>query len=168
MLRASRAEVGLFEEVEHDDRATGQALVVILAVSIASGFGSGLGTLTSGDLARAITVLGVGAVAGLMSWALFAATIYVIGTRFFGADATWSETLRTLGFASTPLLLTVFGFVPFLGRAVVLVGVCWSIWLGFIAVRAALDISSLRTLATIILALGPPVALNAVLYQPAL
>lgn len=37
MLRAARLDIALYEEVEADTTATGQALLVVLIVSLASG-----------------------------------------------------------------------------------------------------------------------------------
>ena len=50
MLRAAKLDSMLFEEVEHDPGATGQALAVVLLSSAAAGLGSpmggGLGAMT--------------------------------------------------------------------------------------------------------------------------
>lgn len=168
VFRAARAEVALFEEVEHDTRASTEALAIVVIVSTASGLGGALRNLPSVDAARAIIGVLLAVVAGLISWALFAAVTYAIGEYFLGAEATWGEMLRTLGYAASPLILAAFGFVPLLGGLLVTVGIAWSIYLGFVAVRSALDISSTKAIATILLAIIPPVALNAALYQPVL
>ena len=168
VLRAVRAEVALFEEVEHDARATTEALAIVVTVSVASGLSGILRNLASADAARAIIGLALGVLVGLVSWALFAAVTYAIGEYFLGAEATWGELLRTLGYAASPLLITGLGFVPLLGGLLVAVGIAWSIYLGFVAVRSALDISSGKAIVTILLAIVPPVALNAALYRPVL
>jgi hypothetical protein len=58
--------------------------------------------------------------------------------------------LRTLGFANTPALLRVFGFIPILGGLIAFVGSVWSLIAGVIAVRQALDFSTWRAIGTCI------------------
>ena len=168
LFRAVRAEVALFEEVEHDPRASAEAFAIVVTVSMALGFGGALKTLAGTDASRLVTGLALGVMVGLISWTLIAAATYAIGEYFLGAEATWGELLRTLGYASSPLILGGFGFVPFLGGLLVAVAVLWSIYLGFVAVRSALDISSTKTIATILLAVIPPLVASAVLYRPVL
>lgn len=165
-FRAVRGEVALFEEVEHDARATVEAVAIVVTVSAATSLGGALRSMAATDAPRAILVLALGVVVGLISWALFAAATYAIGEYFFGAKATWGEMLRTLGYAASPLLLAGFAFVPLVGGILGIVGLAWSIYLGFLAVRSALDVSSAKAVVTILLAIIPPVALNVVLYQP--
>ena len=42
MIRAARLDTSLYEEVEHDQSATSQAMQVVLIVALASGIGSAL------------------------------------------------------------------------------------------------------------------------------
>lgn len=137
VLRAAKLEAALYEEVEADHGALGQSAAVVVLSSVAASFGAG------GH--RGVGGLVVGIAAALVSWAVWACLIYVIGTRLLPETETRSdpgELLRTLGFASAPGLLRVLGVIPGLGRAVTAVVSLWVIAATVVAVRQALDYRS--------------------------
>ena len=146
MIRAARLEVPLYEEVEADTRATNQALLVVVIVAIAAGIGQ---ALVGGNI---IGRLIFGVLNALIGWAVWSYVVYFVGTRFMGGTATYGELLRTLGFAESPGVLYVFGFIPILGGLIGLIAFIWSIVGGFIGTRQALDIDNGKTLITIIVA----------------
>ena len=75
MIGAAKLDVHVFEEVEADSGATGQAAGVVLLTSLAGGIGSvGLG---AGGLGLFI----IGAIAALIGWVTWAFTTYIIGPR---------------------------------------------------------------------------------------
>jgi hypothetical protein len=129
----------VYEDVEADRGATGQAVVVVLLSSAGGGLGAAaLGAQTAADVVT-------GVMASLIGWIAWAVLTYVIGTRFLPEPQTRADTgelLRTLGFASAPGILRIFAFVPFIGMP--LYGLTW-IWMlvtTVIAVRQALDYTS--------------------------
>jgi hypothetical protein len=71
--------------------------------------------------------------------------------------------LRPLGYAYTPLVIGIVGIIPTLGGIVILVAVLWTLYLAFIAIRAALDLETSRTLLTIVLSIIPAAIINLVL-----
>ena len=136
VLRAARLDRGLYEEVEHDRTATGQALGVVALSSVATGLGLGAG----------VPGILVGVVEGVIAWALWAALIYWIGARMLpepDTRADWGELARTLGFASAPGLLRVLGVVSAVAEIVFLVTAVWMLVATVVAVRQALDYRSL-------------------------
>src|ERR1700730_12746455 len=108
MMRAARLEVPLYEEVEADLTATNQALLVVALVAVASGIGAGIAGASSGRLLGALVG---GVLSGLLGWAVWSYVVYFVGTRFFGGTATYGELLRTLGFADSPGVLLILGFI---------------------------------------------------------
>lgn len=60
------------------------------------------------------------------------------------------ELLRALGFAQAPGVLMVLAFLPLAGLLTFVVGV-WTLAAGLVAIREALDISTLKALGTAIL-----------------
>jgi hypothetical protein len=80
-----------------------------------------------------------------------AGTIYVIGTQLFGATATWGEVLRTMGFASSPSILLILAVLPFFGSIIQVVVGFWALAAAVIAIRQALDVSTLKAILTGIL-----------------
>ena len=136
MIGAAKLDVRIYEEVEGDTNATGQAMGVVLLAALANAIGSGLGGLGP------FVVVGVGA---LIGWAISAFTIYIVGAKLLPESQTRAdvgELMRTMGFAQAPGLLRVLGSLPGVSSFVLF---CISIWLlvtMVVAVRQALDYSS--------------------------
>jgi hypothetical protein len=136
MVRAAKLDRAVYEELEKDRAATGQAAAVVVLVAVATGIGLGAG----------LRGLAVGLVAGLVAWALWAALIYWVGARMLPEPQTradWGELARTLAFASSPGALRILGIVPVLGDIVFVVTGIWMLVATVIAVRQALDYQSL-------------------------
>jgi len=166
MMRAAQGQVALFEEVEHDPSATTQALTVVVVVAVASGIGQALSQILTGHASGVVGGLIVGILQAVIGWAVFAGVTYFIGTKLFNADATWEEVLRTLGFSEAPNVLQILVFIPILGWLVAIAAGFWSLYLAFIAIRSALDISSGQTIGTILLAIIPTAIVIGILSAP--
>ena len=149
MIRAATLDISLYEEVERDEAATMEALVVVTIVAVASGIGAarkGPGNLVGGFVTTYV------------GWVIFAFLTYLIGTNLFRGTATFGEMLRTIGFASSPgvlSVLTIVGIVPCLGTPVAilvsLVVWVWRLVTTVVAVRQALDFDMARAVLTCIL-----------------
>jgi hypothetical protein len=139
MLGAAQLEAAVYEEVEADTTATSQAAAVVAIVAVASAIGALRGG--GGSILGAL----VGAFVG---WLIWSGVTYLIGTKIFGGTATWGELLRTLGFAQTPGVFLVLGFIPLLGWLVRVVVWVWMLVAGIIAIRQALDFGTGRAIAT--------------------
>ena len=137
MMGAAKLEVRIYKEVEVDTYATGQAMAVVVLSSIAQG----IGALAQGGLRG----LALGAVTALIGWCVWATIVYLIGTKILPEPQTRSdigELLRTTGFAASPGLLRVLGFVPGLGFLILVAVSVWMFMAMVIAVRQALDYDS--------------------------
>lgn len=137
IIRAAMLDVQLYEEVEADTGAIGQAMGVVVLSSIAAGIGS----IAIGGLGG---ILG-GTIAALIGWYVWAYLTYFIGTKFLPEPQTRAdlgELLRTIGFSSSPGLIRVLGIIPGLGNVVFLVASIWMLVAMIIAVRQALDYRS--------------------------
>ena len=137
IFRAAKLDSNLYEEVEADKGAMGQAMAIVVLSSIASGIG----------LYKIDGVSGIilGAIASLIGWYIWAYLTYFIGTKFLPEPQTHAdlgELLRTIGFSSSPGLLRVFYFIPNLGLLIYLISSLWMIVAMIIAVRQALDYKS--------------------------
>ena len=137
MVRAAKLDATLYEEVEGDRAAMGQAVTVVVLSAVATGVGAGR-HVGLGGLIILIVV-------ALVGWYIWAFLTYVIGTRILPEASTRAdhgELLRTIGFASAPGLLRVLGVIPGLrGLAFVVSGI-WMLVATVIAVRQALDYTS--------------------------
>ena len=137
MIGAAKLQVPTYEEVEHDRGATGQAALVVVLASLAAG----IGAMGGGS----ISFLLLNTVAALFGWLVWAALIWVIGTKMLPetqTEADIGQLLRTLGFAAAPGLLRVFGIIPVIGAIVWFVASLWMLATTVIAVRQALDYHS--------------------------
>ena len=142
MVGAAKLDVAVYEEVEADGTATGQAMGVVLLSSLAAGVGAA--ALGTGVI--------VSAVAALLSWVIWAYLTYLVGTRLFPEPQTEADTgqlMRTLGFAQSAGVLRVFGGVPVLGPLLLFIVSVWMLVAMVVAVRQALDYTSTWRAATV-------------------
>jgi hypothetical protein len=134
MIRAAKLDASLYEEVEADRGALGQATAVVVLASLAAGFGSVARGGVGGFL--------FGTIAALAGWYVWAFLTYWIGTRFLPepqTQADYGELLRTIGFSSAPGVIRVLGVIPALTGLVFLVASIWMLVAMVIAVKQALD-----------------------------
>ena len=137
MMGAAKLDTAVYEEVEADSSATRQAMAVVVVVSLATG----IGMLRTGDLVA--LVVGIPVSIGL--WALWAWITYLIGTTILKTDKTeanWGQLARTLGFAQSPGVLKVFGFIPGIGPLFFAIATIWQLVAMMIAIRQALEYTS--------------------------
>jgi len=137
IIRAARLDVQLYEEVESDKGATGQAVLTIILSSIAAG---------SANIARAgLSGVIIAILIALIGWFIWAFLVYIIGTKLLAEPDTSSdmgELLRTIGFSSSPGLIRVFGIIPGLEMLLFIASAFWMLIAMVIAVRQALDYKS--------------------------
>ena len=142
MIGAATLDVRIYEEVEHDQNATGQAAGVVALVAVAGAVGS-------------IGYGGFGVVGALLAafvgWAIWSAVTLVIGTKVFDGTADMGEMLRTLGFAQAPGVLYVLGLLPVVGWFVRPAIGIWMLVCGVVAVRQALDFTTGKAIGTVLI-----------------
>ena len=137
MIRAAKLDIDLYEEVEADTGAMGQAIGVVAL----SGIAAGIGSITQAGLIGIIA----GTILAIIGWFVWAYLTYFIGTEFLAEPQTSSnpgELLRTIGFSSSPGLIRILGIIPGLFGIVFVVAQIWMLVAMVIAVRQALDYSS--------------------------
>lgn len=142
MIGAATLSVPTYEEVEHDTSATGQAAGVVALVAIASAIG-GIGGGGPG-------IIG-GLVGAFVGWLIWSAVTLFVGTRLFSGTADMGEMLRTLGFAQSVGVLKVLGIVPLLGWIVSVAVPIWMLVCGVVAIRQALDFTTGKAIATVLI-----------------
>ncbi|MGD2215233.1 MAG: YIP1 family protein [Gemmatimonadales bacterium] len=143
MVGAATLNIATYEEVEHDQTATGQAAGVVALVAVASAIGSyGLGGVY-GSLGQLVSAF--------IGWVVWSAVTLLIGTKVFGGTADMGEMLRTLGFAQSVGVIKVLGIVPLLGWIAGLAAGIWMLVCGVVAVRQALDFTTGKAIGTVIL-----------------
>jgi len=137
MIRAAKLDANLYEEVEADEGAMGQAITVVLISSIAAG----IGNMSDGGW----SVFFLGTIGPLVGWFVWAYLTYLIGTKILPEPQTSSnpgELLRTIGFSSSPGVIRILAIIPALKGMAFFVSEVWMLIAMVIAVRQALDYSS--------------------------
>ena len=136
MIRASKLDVSLYEEVEADKSATVQAAIVVVLSSLAAGVGA---------ISLGASNFLMAPILSLISWYVWAYIIYFIGAKLFPEPTTKADhgqLLRTIGFSSAPGLIRVFGFTPELMSITFIGAAIWMLIAMIVAVRQALDYDS--------------------------
>lgn len=161
LMGASVLDIETYEEVEADRGATAQALIVVLASSLAGGIGA------SGfmhDREMLVQGIFIWTAVSLIAWAAWALLVFEIGGRLLPEPETSvdvGELLRTIGFSAAPGMLRVFGIVPELAMPVFILTTVWMLVAMIVAVRQALDYKSTAR-AVGVCALGLALALTIV------
>ena len=133
VVGAAKLNPAIYEEVEADKGATGQAMTVVVISAVAAAVGE-IGQGAMGALA--------GLIAALLGWVAWAFAIWLVGTKLLPAPETKSdmgELLRTIGFATSPGWFRVLGCIPLLHTFVMLGTWVWMLVPMVVAVRQALD-----------------------------
>lgn len=169
LLGALALDVAIYEEVESDRAATGQALAVVLLSSLAAGIG------WQGAHGISVPALLYVSAFALLLWAAWALVTYEIGARLLPGPQTRvdvGELLRTIGFAATPGLFRVLGVIGGVAIPVFIGSAIWMLAAMVVAVRQALDYTSTaRAVAVCVLGWILAIAIATVLglfYGPAL
>jgi len=136
MIGAARLDVGTYEEVKADSKATVQAIAVVLLSAAASGIGS----IRAGAL-YVFTAFGI----ALVAWVAWAFLTWLVGTKFLAEEETEADVgplVRTTGFAASPGILSALGWIPILGPVIINLAWLWVLAATVVAVRQALNYKS--------------------------
>jgi hypothetical protein len=148
----------VYEDVERDVDATSQAALVVAIVAVCAG----IGQLRDGGIPGLI----LGIIGAFVGWIVWAAITYWVGKTIFKTEntsVTLGEMLRTLGFAHSPGVLRILGFIPVLGPLASFVAAIWMLITGIVAIRVAMDFSTGRAIGTAIVGWLIAVVVGAVL-----
>lgn len=139
LIGAAALDAVIYEEVEADTSATGQAFIVVLLSSLAAGIGArGLVGMSIGNVIFISTL-------SLVAWATWALLVFEIGGRLMPEPQTRvdvGQLLRTIGFAATPGMLRIFGVLPGATIPAYVIAAVWMLLAMVVAVRQALDYKS--------------------------
>lgn len=137
LIGAAKLDAAVYEDVEADSSAMGQAIATVVLSSVAAGIGA-----YSDAGVRGMAVITLTALAG---WFLWAGLVYLVGVKIMPAAQTKSnmgELLRTIGFSSSPGLIRLVGIIPALSGLVTFVASLWMLAAMIVGVRQALDLES--------------------------
>lgn len=137
IIRASRLDVSLYEEVEADSTALLPAMLVVIISSLAAGFG----TVQQGGPKGIL----LGTATALAGWFVWSFLTFFIGTRILPepqTEADYGQLLRTIGFSSAPGIIRILGLIPVIGFMSFFISSIWMLAAMIVAVRQALDYTS--------------------------
>jgi hypothetical protein len=166
----------VFENIGQDPAATWQAAIIVGIVGFISAVSAAISSVIWGVAFRASN-LGLslidGAIADIgfrlpvlngpipaflstfvgayVSWLLWALVTWLIGEYIFQGDTGFAELARITGYAKAPQILSGLGFIPGIGWIARLVGWVWMLFATFFGVKQGLELSSGKTLLTVIL-----------------
>lgn len=156
LVAALKLDASVYEEVEHDRDALGQAAAVVALAGVASALGA-LGAV------GAVGILGA-IVLSFAAWLVWSGLVWLVGVKLFSHTSDFEELLRTLGFVAAPQLLYAIGIIPWAwlhGLIAVVVAVMTLV--AFVrCVRQALDVDTGRALFVSLLSIAAYVLLAAV------
>jgi hypothetical protein len=154
MWGAARLDADTYEEVEADRGSLRQAAVVVFAAAMAIGAArwvqdAGVGLPPAQILMR----VAVAILEPMVLWVGGSAVALMVGATFFRGPETesdFAEVLRTTGFAFAPALLRGLGALPppELGLAIDFAARAWVLVAVVVALRQALDFTTLRAIGT--------------------
>jgi len=136
VIRAIRLDPNVYLEIKENRTALGQALILILFSSIATGVGSVGGYVEKIPMAILTTC------AAWMIWICF---IYIFGARFFPERDTQTDLstlIRTIGFASAPGILKSLAFFPAVSGIILFGATVWMLGATAVATQGALGYTS--------------------------
>ena len=162
MIGAASFNVDVYEEVEADRSAMGQAVLVVVLVAVVNGV-----VLLAND--GGVDGLVFGIIGSLLTWAVWAGITMFVGTTIFNTPEThadWGQLARTTGFAQSPGVLGILGVIPFLGVLVLFAIPVWRLATMVVAVRQALDYTStLRAVGVVVVGFIPVLVVQAILFN---
>jgi hypothetical protein len=142
LFGAARLDIDVYEEVEADTSATGQAGLVVCLSAV---------SLAIGAHQAGLTFVGATLLREVLSWLIWSGITYLIGDKMLGGTATWGELLRTIGFAQGPGLFYALRAVPVLDTPVRAIVAAWKLVAVIVAIRQALDFGTGKAIATALL-----------------
>lgn len=154
LLQTVRFERDAFVWMDFEDRATGDALILValtsLGLTLASGFTVfGLISSTTG-----ISFLFGSLVSSAVFWLAYSGLVYFVVTRLFQASGTYALFLRIVGFAFPTMLLLIFTSRLGLGGLLgFLIGAAWFLAIVAQGVRYDSDLPIERALGAVGLAM---------------
>ncbi len=148
----------VYSEVEHDTSFTTTAWVIVAATAFLGSLGSTFGAGGFDQPVAGIVGVLVGAVVGIIGFAVGTAIIAWVGQTVFKAEVTFDELVRTLGLAYVWQAVGVLGIVGAFSPALTcvtapisLAAAIAGLFSWFIAAKEALDLDWTQTIITVLL-----------------
>ncbi len=154
LLQTIKLERDAFVWMDFNDRATGDAAILVVATQVLLSLGVGLSLL---NLLNPVTLIQV-LISGAFFWILYSAAVYAIVRYIFDGHGSFPVYLRVAGFAYPTLLLLVFSnYVSDNFIVILLLGAPWFV---VIVARGVTYIADLQVPKAFMAAIGGYVAVT--------
>ncbi len=113
VARILRTDFSAFDEIRSEPSATLAALLVVLVAGVFAGFGSWLWALQHSEFRGIdggevfLKSLVIGSMVQTAVWLLWVYLVYQVLARGYGAQLDFGELLRSMGFAFSPVALSI-------------------------------------------------------------
>jgi hypothetical protein len=143
ILGTLRLNGTVIAEIERDEDATVQAVILVALAGIANG----IGVVVTNEIGYLGFVTALGG--GFLAWVIFSAAAFFIGAGIMPGDRTELEAtsrgvFRTVGFAQAPNILGIAVIIGLVGEIISFGGLLWTLVCGIVALRVALRVSTAR------------------------
>lgn len=126
LLQAIRLERDAFVWMDFNDRATGDALILVAGTSLALVLARGFTVLGLVSSATGIDLLIRSLMSSAIFWLAYSGLVYFVVTRLFQASGAYPLFLRVVGFAFPTMLLLIFtAQLGLAGPVAFLLGAVW-------------------------------------------
>lgn len=136
VLKATLLDGRAYEGVADEPQPIIGSMTVVGVVAIAFGLGVS-GEPLGGEEVEPALIVSLAVSTTLVSWGLWSATVWFIGSRLLGGSATYRTLLRALGIAFGPGVLLALSGVPSVGLGIALSARFWMLATATVAVREA-------------------------------
>jgi len=145
VVRMIKFDQTVYKEIEEDQTANTEAAIIVVVASLLSAIGAGIHVRSFGGFIFDLLV-GV-----LLFWLLVSYITMFIGTRLYKGETNFWEMARCIGYASAIRALGILGAIPCLGWIATIVVMILFLIVAFFAIREALDLSTEKTLVSVVL-----------------
>ncbi|UCC17056.1 MAG: YIP1 family protein [Dehalococcoidales bacterium] len=149
MVRAAKLDNNLYEEIKIDTKANGQAFLVVILGSLATGVGAGIAGIFQWAGEWSIWLLLIFLLSSIFVWIILSFLIYLAGTRLSNSRQTSVSVvtmLRIIAFSTSPLLLGFFLCIPIIGVYLWFVALIWALIAEVIAIKQVVGFSTTHTI----------------------
>ena len=150
-LRAALLDREFYQDAKNDTGLNQEALLVVILVSFAGGVSAFIASLIlNKSLIGAIVGMSITLGVSIANYYIWVYSTHFIGTDMFQLEVEPGELLRVFGYASAPRLLSVLGFIPYLGPLLDLAGSIWALVAGLIGAQVVFDLGTKKSLLTVV------------------
>ena len=132
IVRIIKLDWTVFSEIEKDETANNDAIVIVVAAAFLAALGS---AVHSGQFLGSFLLSLFSGV--LVGWLLWSFLTSFIGTKLFGAETNFWEMARCIGYAYAFNAIGILGIFGCVGSLFVIVGAALALVASFFAIRSA-------------------------------